>query len=251
MIRTLRQRVAALAITAAVAAGGAATPTTSHAQMLVIDVIAELNTYMTYLQTLYSYMEQMNEWEENVDSLPGYVHSPFEDTVNGILDVVDLIDSHMGEYGGIGAYLDLFQGVPAYRLTPCFSQEARCTQARILELMRTDEIGIQGMKRANDRVFRGIEAQQRNLRQDAYRLNMMQEKITGKRLGRNAQIQAAAQLASEQANQLLQIRTLLVGQHQMQAAQAQLQQDREARRLALDEYLTSGEIVDVGPRPWW
>ena len=250
MIRALRQRAAALAITVTVAVSGTVTPTTSQAQMLVIDVIAELNTYMTYLQTLYSYMEQMNEWEENVNLLSDYVNSPFEDSVNGILDVVDLVDSHMGEYGGIGAYLDLFQTVPAFRLTPCFNQETRCTPARILELMRTDEIGIQGVKRANDRVFRGIDAQQRNLREDATRLRMMQQTIS-RRQGRNAQIQAAAQLASEQANQLLQIRTLLIAQQQMQAAQAQLQQDREARRLALDEYLTSGEIVDVGPRPWW
>lgn len=249
--RRLRDRAAAVAIAAALTVGGTATPTPSHAQMLVIDVIAELNTYMTYLQTLYSYTEQMNEWQENVDSLSGYVESPFEENVNGILDVVDLVDSHMGEYGGIGAYLNLFQEVPAYRLTPCFSQSARCTQARILELMRTSEIGIQGIKRANDSVFRGIEAQQRNLRQDAARLRMMQGSVTGRRLGRNAQIQAAAQLASEQANQLLQIRTLLIAQQQLQAAQAQLQQDREARGHALSEYLTSGRITDRGPRPWW
>jgi conjugal transfer/entry exclusion protein len=50
---------------------------------------------------------------------------------------------------------------------------------------------------------------------------------------------------------LLQIRTLLIAQQQLQAAQAQLQQDREARGHALSEYLTSGRITDRGPRPWW
>lgn len=222
----------------------------ARAQFLVIDIIAELNTYLTYFQTLTAYIEQINEWRENVEALADYVTSPFEETITGLLDVVDLVDSHMGEYGGIETYLALFQDTPFYRATECFTNTVRCTPGRIAELMRTEEIGIQGIKRSNDRLFRGISQQQRNLRQDAARLRDMQARVNGT-MGRNAQIQAATQLASEQANQLLQIRTLLVAQQQAQATEAQIRQNREAKNQALKEVLKGGEYVDPGHVMGW
>lgn len=222
----------------------------AKAQFFVIDIIAELNTYLTYFQTLTAYIEQINEWRENVEAMADYVTSPYEETVNGLLDVVDLVDSHMGEYGGIDSYLALFQDTPFYRATECFSNNIRCTQGRIAELMRTDQIGLQGVKRSNDRLFRGIEQQQRNLRTDSARLRDMSARVNGVQ-GRNAQVQAAAQLANEQAHQLLQIRTLLVAQQQAQATESQLKANRDARHQAVDEVLRSGEFVDRGNVMAW
>jgi len=248
--RIIGHRVRAMSVALFIAITSAGHTAPARAQLLVIDIIAELNTYLTYFQTLLAYNQQIREWQDNVRPLTEFVESPFEETVGGLLDVVDLIDSHFGTFGGIDQYLNLFQDVPYYRLSECFNRGQRCSDGRIADLVRGDEIGIQGIKRANDRLFRGIERQQGNLRQDAARLKAMQYRVNGEQ-GRNAQVQAAAQLANEQANQLLQIRTLLVGQQQMQASQSQLQQNREARQRALEELLQSGRYQDRGAVvPW-
>lgn len=97
-------------------------------------------------------------------------------------------------------------------------------------------------KRANDAVWKGIEQQDSQLRDDARQLERLQSQASSAG-GRMEAIQAGVQLASNQSAQLLQIRTLLLQQQQFEAARAQAVSDREAQELAAHRQSTSAQVA--------
>lgn len=96
--------------------------------------------------------------------------------------------------------------------------------------------GVRVAKKANDALFQTVADQQKALKDDARTL----ERLQGAAQGATGQLQAigyANQLASQQANQLLQIRTMLTAQHNAEAARIAAELDAEARGDARAEQM--------------
>ncbi|HCT6106986.1 TPA: conjugal transfer protein TrbJ, partial [Escherichia coli] len=87
------------------------------------------------------------------------------------------------------------------------------------------------------------------LQQDADNLADLQTQASGA-TGQMKAIQAANQLASAQANQLLQIRSLLVAQQNAAATLAQVQADKEAQQTVADQRALSG-VNTPSPKKNW
>ena len=85
--------------------------------------------------------------------------------------------------------------------------------------------------------------------QDADNLADLQTQASGA-TGQMKAIQAANQLASAQANQLLQIRSLLVAQQNAAATLAQVQADKEAQQTVADQRALSG-VNTPSPKKNW
>lgn len=92
-------------------------------------------------------------------------------------------------------------------------------------------LASESQKRANDALFHGLELQQQALKTDARTLEQLQRRAEGAR-GQMEAIQFANQLASQQANQLLQIRGLLIAQQNVMVTRAQSEADLAARQQA-------------------
>jgi P-type conjugative transfer protein TrbJ len=60
----------------------------------------------------------------------------------------------------------------------------------------------------------------------------------------------ANQLASQQSNQLLQIRALLIAEQNVLATRSQVQANQEAQRTAASEQLREGDYVPSTPVSW-
>ena len=79
------------------------------------------------------------------------------------------------------------------------------------------------------------------------------EQLQSRAQGADGQMQAlgyANQLASQQANQLLQIRGLLIAQQNAVATRMQVEADREAIEQAASEQLRSGDYRASPARNW-
>mgnify|MGYP000201083537 FL=1 len=100
--------------------------------------------------------------------------------------------------------------------------------------MKTEELGSEAQKNANDNVVKTLENQQAALKEDAANLENLQANAQSAQ-GRMEAIQHANQLASHQANQLLQLRGLLMAQIAAENARAQTVAAREARQQAMEE----------------
>ncbi len=230
------------------------TCTPTRAQLLVYDALGWKEWFAQTLEQIEQTKRQGKMLDDMVKQAQNLTDFNWDDVVgiaDDLLQQVDLIDSYMGRYGGIDSFLDLFKDVDAYRLQPCLQLDVECSADQIKEMLKPEVISNEARKQANDRVFRGIKNQQENMAKDAAQLAKMQASVSNSE-GRQQTAQAAAQLAGAQANQLIQIRSLLIAQQSMQTTQAQSAQVREAREHAAGEALRKTEYTPTGnAKAWW
>jgi hypothetical protein len=142
--------------------------------------------------------------------------------------------------------------VPGRVLLPRLAllQQGGCTDAEWAAIKENQRFGSEAQKRANDALFRGLDKQQAALEADARTLQRLQ----GSAQSATGQMQAisyANQLASQQANQLLQIRGLLIAQQNALATRMQVEADREAQQAAAHAASTESRInTTSSPKNW-
>ena len=144
-----------------------------------------------------------------------------------------------------------FRNVEYYRSSPCFSVEEKCNEAAWKLLQDGQNTSTDAQKKANDGLLTGLSEHQSQMPVDAAHLQTLQQR-TETAEGQMAALQYANQLAAFQSNQLLQIRQMLIAQHNALNTQAQAEVDLKAMQQAARERATkrlSPEILPVG-RSW-
>ena len=229
----------------------------AHAQMAVFDysnfsqnVVTAKQSLLMTLKQIQQYCLQIQQYEQQIQQSTNmvkntvapiaYVWDQALVTMNDVLKTIDVVDRYKQQAGSLQAYLNQFEDVNYYRSSPCFGPNG-CTQQQWAALQNAARVGSQSQKQANDALVQEIEKQQVQLRLDAANLVKLQNAAQSAG-GRMEALQAANQLASNQAAQLLQIRTLLVAQGNVAAAKAQTDADRQAQGGAADQQALSGNV---------
>lgn len=198
------------------------------------------------------YTTQLRQYENmlvNSAALPAYLWSQANGTISALLRSIDTLNAYKQQAGGIDAYLSKYQSMDYYRSSPCLSAGG-CSTTEWRALQEAQTQGSAAQKKANDAMFRGLDRQQTQLQQDAKELSRLQENAQTAQ-GQMAAIQYANQLASQEANQLMHIRGLLIAQQNADATRAQVIADREARELATHEVFTERRIAQTNaPKKW-
>ena len=207
----------------------------------VAAVAKQIQQYQTQLQ-------QYENMLQNTIAPAAYIWDAANSTINRLLQLQDTLNYYIHRTGSIDSYLARYQDVNYYRSSPCFT-DVGCPQAQRQALIDLNADSSEAQKRANDAVLKSVEQQQQTLRSDASNLARLQLQATGAR-GQMQAIQAANQLASAQANQLLQIRGLLVAQQNAAATRAEAIADREAQQSAADQHFRSGNYTRSPQRNW-
>ena len=233
----------------ALAGPGVMLPT--HAVRPVIDAANLRQTMLSAtenvaqtLKQIEQYRTQLQQYEnmlQNTAAPTAYVWDQAVVTMNRLRGAIDTLNYYKNQTGSLDAYLNKFQDVAYYRNSPCFN--VGCSKDEWAAMDRNAvQLGSEAQKRANDAMFRGLDRQQDAIEADARQLQRLQtgaQSVTG-------QMQAigfANQLASQQANQLLQIRALLIAQQNAEATRAQALADQEARTRAADERALRGKYI--------
>jgi len=215
--------------------------TTISAMEQVAAVQKQIEQYSTQLQ-------QYENMLQNTVAPAAYIWDQAQSTVNGLMQSMDTLNSLTNQAGSLDAYLGKFQNVSYYKSSPCFTS-AGCSDAERAALEKTRELGSQSQKAANDALFQGIKKQQENLQSDARQLQRLQSQAQGAK-GQMEAIGYANQLASQQANQLLQIRGLLIAQQSAAGAQLQAQADQDAREAAGSAEFRAGDVRKSSGQQW-
>ncbi|MDD4616144.1 MAG: P-type conjugative transfer protein TrbJ [Alphaproteobacteria bacterium] len=209
-------------------------PPQAHAQGIpVIDASSLAQIITQGLQQIQQYQTQLQQYAnqlQNTATPPSYIWDQAVNTMTQLKNSIDTLSGYTSSYGSLNSYLNNFQATSSYQSSPCFSSTG-CTQAQWGALETQQRFGSQVQKDTLDAEIKGLVQQQNALITDA---NTLQNLQTGAQsaTGQMQAIQYANQLASNQANQLLQIRALLVAQQNAQAARAQVVADREAQEDA-------------------
>ncbi|EOV4287822.1 P-type conjugative transfer protein TrbJ [Escherichia coli] len=255
----MKKKFLAAKLALVVALSGTAMVTPVQAGIPVIDgtnlsqnIMTAIESVAQTLKQIEQYQTQLQQYEnqlQNTMAPAAYIWDQAQSTINGLMNAVNTLDYYKSQLGSLDNYINKFQDVSYYRGSPCFSA-AGCSNAEWAAMKSVEQVASASQKKANDALFRGLDQQQTNLRNDAAQLQRLQSAAQGA----NGQMQAlgfANQLASQQANQLLQIRGLLIAQQNAVTTRMQAQADLEAQQQAAGATSRESRIErTASPKNW-
>ena len=219
---------------------------------LAQNIVTAMKSVAMALQQIQQYETQLQQYQnmlQNTTAPASYIWDQAQVTINGLLSATNTLSYYQNQLGSIDAYLGKFQDVNYYQASPCFTGQS-CSAADMAALSSNQQLASQSQKKANDAIFQGLKLQQANLQNDASTLANLQSSAQGA----SGQLQAigyANQLASQQANQLLQIRSLLIAQQNAVATKMQADADKAAQQTAAHTTSSQDRISTTGnPSNW-
>lgn len=209
---------------------------------LTQSIMTALEAVAQTAKQIQQYQTQLQQYEnmlQNTMAPAAHIWDQAQRTINDLNQATNTLAYYQNQLGSLDAYLGKFQDVAYYRSSPCFSS-AGCSDAERVAMAENRRLASESQKKANDALFKGLEQQQDNLQADARQLQRLQSAAQGAD-GQLAAIGYANQLASNQANQLLQIRSLLIAQQNAEATRLASELDDSARGEAREKQLRTWE----------
>lgn len=218
---------------------------------LTQNILTAIESVAQTLKQIEQYKTQLKQYEnmlQNTLAPAAYIWDQAVTTMNELRAAIDTLNYYKNLLGSVDAYLAKFQDVDYYRNSPCF-KAGGCSEAELAALKEQQSLGSQAQKKANDALFKGLDKQQDAMVADARTLQRLQAGAQGAE-GQMQALGYANQLLSHQANQLLQLRAMLIAQQNMVATRQQVIADREAREAAASEQLRKGTFKPSTQRKW-
>lgn len=203
----------------------------------ILQVLQAVQQYAQQIQQYQTQLQQYNNMLQNTANAANFNWDQARLTVNNIRASVDTIQFYKNQLGSLQSYLDKFKDLEYYRSSPCFTSGG-CSAAQLSALREQVKLASETSKKANDAMFKNLDKQQEAMVDESQRLETLQNNAQGAS-GQLEAIQYANQLASHQANQLMQIRGLLVAQQSATAALQQADIDKKAQEDAATELFRS------------
>ncbi len=139
--------------------------------------------------------------------------------------------------GGVDSYLNRYRNASYYSNSPCFKLGVKCSAAEWGLMQEGQAKSTAAQKSANDAALKGLELHQLEAPLDAVHLQQLQSNAETAD-GQMKAIQYANQLAGYQANQLLQLKTMMVAQYNAEITKEQARIDKKAMEQAAHEGFT-------------
>lgn len=219
---------------------------------VVQTTISALNNVAAVQKQIEQYVTQLQQYQnmlQNSLAPAAYIWDQANSTINKLMQAQDTLNYYKNQAGSLDSYLKRYQDVNYYRSSPCFNSTGTCSSSDLEALRKHDADNSEARKKANDAVLKALDQQQDTLQSDAQNLVSLQSQASGA-VGQMQAIQAANQLASAQANQLLQIRSILVAQNNAATTLAQAEADKDAIQGAASESLRAGSYVIHPGKSW-
>lgn len=200
------------------------------------NVVTAVENVAHTLKQIQQYQTQLRQYEnmlQNTLQPSQQIWDAATTTMNQLRTSIDTLSYYKTSLGSIDAYLGKFKDTAAYRASPCYSVSG-CTPAQWAAMKNDEKWGSESQKKSTDALFLGLNKQQDALEADATQLQRLQSGAQGA-TGQLQAIGYANQLASSQANQLLQIRGLLIAQQNAIASRNQALADNEAKQQAASD----------------
>lgn len=243
---SMRNVLAAKAVLlVALATAGTETPAAPgipviDAANLTQTVVAAAENVAQTMKQIEQYQTQLRQYEnmlKNTMAPTAFIWDKATGTISKLLGAVDTLNYYKNSLGSVDKYLAKFQNASFYKSSPCFTARG-CSEAEWTAIKEVQRLGSEAQKKANDAMFKGLDQQQRSIEDDAAQL----ERLQAGAQSAEGQMQAlgfANQLASHQASQLLQMRTMLASAQNAIATRNQVLVDREALQQTASEKLYS------------
>ncbi len=215
----------------------------ANAQIATIDATNIVQSTISAQQAIKQTAQQLQEYQTQLRQLQNQIQNTINPssfqwddanaTINKVLAMVNTLDTFQSQAGSMEAYLSKYSAASQYKTSSCIGSGG-CSSAQLQQINASQYTGSDSQKIANDNMLLAINVQQQQLQSDASNLVNLQNNAQSS-IGQMQALQAANQLASNQAVQLMQIRALMVAQHTAEATRAEAVVDREAQQQAASD----------------
>ncbi|MES9841947.1 MAG: P-type conjugative transfer protein TrbJ [Candidatus Thiodiazotropha endolucinida] len=220
---------------------------------LTQNIVAAIENASQTIKQIQEYQTQLQQYQNMLQNTIAPAMNIWDDattTMNNLRTSIDTLNYYKTQLGSLDNYLQKFGDLDYYENSPCFDGSGGCTAAELAMLEESRSLGYESQQRANRALFEGLDQQQDAIVSDAMQLERLQSAATSAS-GQLEAIGYANQLASQQANQLLQIRGLLIAQQNAVTTRMQAQMDEEARQQAASKrFRKNGFVKSSSPKSW-
>lgn len=225
---------------------------------LIQNTVSAIEDVEQTLQLVQQYATQLQQYQTQIQQYQNMLQNTLQptiniwqranQTINGVLQTIDTLSRIENQFGGLGNYLKTFSTLSGYKTNPCLLPSG-CSQGQWDELLATRSIISDSEKAALDASILGLQQQQGELQKDSQVLVDLQSAAQSAE-GHLQAIGYANQLASAEANQLLQIRALLIAQQNALTTRMQAEVDKEAQEQAAGQLIRVGDPAASALRSW-
>ncbi|MBA3754709.1 MAG: P-type conjugative transfer protein TrbJ [Nitrosomonas sp.] len=215
-------------------------------------ITAKENVEQT-LKQIEQYQTQLQQYENmirNTVAPAAYIWAKAQYTMNRLVQVSNTLEYYRSQ-GGMDNFLNKYRNASYYSSSPCFNLGVKCSTEQWQSVREGQTNSTDAQKSANDASLRGLAIHQDEVPLDAAHLQLLQSRAETAE-GHLAAIQYANQLAAFQSNQLLQLRTMMIGQYNAENSKEHARIDREAMQQAAHEAATKRlSPVTLPPAKVW
>lgn len=197
-----------------------------------LDAVENVSQTANQIIDLKNQADQYINLLKNTENAKKFVWDEAKTTITSLISKVDSIEHFAAMAGDLNTHLAKFGDVSKYQIL-CLTGDCSKEQREMAKESSSSQ------KYTYDQMYRGIQTQQEQLVEDATKLEQIQAAAESAE-GRMEALQYANQLASNQAAQLMQIRTLLSMQANVLTARNQALNTQESITQASDEKARSG-----------
>lgn len=212
---------------------------------LVQNIISTIESITQTLKQVEEYKTQLEQYEnqlQNSLTLSRFEWDDAQTTMRNLRNSVDTLNMYKNRLGSLENYLDKYQDLNHYENSPCFNATGECTAEEKAAMQANMKLIMEARKNANDGLFRVVDQQHGLLQDDADTLAGLQANSESAD-GQMQALQYANQFASQQTNQLLQIRGMMLAQQNAMATRDAAEADEEARDAALKKRFLRGNYT--------
>jgi len=214
----------------------------------VAQTIKQVQQYATQLSQYSTQLQQYQNMIQNSAQPSTFTWANATQTISRLTNTLNTLSGFQSQFGTLSNYVNQYRNQSQYANSACFNRNS-CTPGALASLNDRLKLGSQAQQTANAANIQAIDSQQTALQTDAATLQSLQANAQGA-TGQMAAIQYANQLASNQANQLLQLRALLIAQQTADATRNQVIADREAQQQAADQSWRKDTLTPVTHSNW-
>ncbi|OCG28977.1 P-type conjugative transfer protein TrbJ [Gilliamella sp. HK2] len=205
---------------------------------LAQNILSAMEAINQTLKQIEQYETQLQQYENQLRNTAGPAFEIWDkanQTIDNLNNAMKKLEYYQNQIGSFEQYLDKFKNVNSYRTMPCIN-DGKCTAADLENINKINEFNIESTRKSQEAAFVAIRDQQKALNNDAKQLTRLQNAVRGAD-GQMAALQYSNQLASNQANQLMQMRALLVSQYNALITKEAAENNKNAQELAISKKL--------------
>ena len=214
----------------------------------IAQTLKQVQQYSTQLSQYSTQLQQYSNMMQNTAAPSSFTWANASQTISGLTNTLNTLSGFQSQFGSLANYVNNYQNLSQYANSACFNSIA-CTSEALASLNNTLKLGSQAQQKANAAEIQALGSQQTALQTDAATLQRLQANAQTAS-GQMQAIGYANQLASNQANQLLQLRALLIAQQTAEATRNQVIADREAQQAAADQSWRKDTLTPVTHNNW-